>query len=835
MASRSRTLKYLPGHLLRFGVAAVARDAASGAVVEAECLFCRHFGREQRADKKRRSASTVKRFRDSFRPDQYTQHHQLQHPTQWARYRSSSDEDKRQFFPRGGAAGGGEQLATGCKRALLPKAEERGRCFDLSAAVVEVVAVLAVGLGPVEPTVKTKDRLLFQYMTHHDYDGELPTGCPGWSPPPDTFQSCYVAQQHPPVYRVVLFSKAQMDVVMDLGADGLSAAQISKAVRVFRRHAPKLLGDLVENTKKAGATSKRGVAMAAERAEERANKRFRAEEGVSPEYNEQQTAEFVRLGVAASMSVIAGLLEGSWGFSLELRTVDRHPKFAYLDVRAKVYSRVGGMWNAHLLAIPQYAGKCDLMMFQTLDRVLTVLLPEWRKRLLGITIDGDVPIPARVIELTKHFQNAASGSVLYRTNNITDSLQRILQIFYGSLDSGRFIRTLKALSGYVRKDPNVVSEMKKYPGYRDQLGESVYNSTKSYVTIGKEIDMIMLHNGMLRTHFKEVASVIPAPSMSWWVMLELVHWVTVRANAVFEVLENRHVSISQQAAVIASLAEECITQLHAQFIGEQKAPSRTHSNGFVSKDGRIFMSSSTMLEFVKKSSQIAPELLGHGGFATIDSVATALAASAVDMVASLVEFSLSLKKQEAACAGTTGATGNHTVVVTDVLPPVLPHELARLSPAEFVELLQSHEAATRQTLTDTDIINIREEHKLLHRNFTEDGDIRYALEKCTQDTSFDVAWSLVDFRFKSIEAFAGGLATVRPLDAVALSDRSARDLVVCAKDLEEARLLLADFELESALHAQQFRSLAKLQEEIYDRELSKNRSRLLQKNSENTD
>ncbi|KAG6590895.1 Proline iminopeptidase [Phytophthora cinnamomi] len=172
-----------------------------------------------------------------------------------------------------------------------------------------------------------------------------------------------------------------------------------------------------------------------------------------------------------------------------------------------------------------------------------------------------------------------------------------------------------------------------------------------------------------------------------------------------------------------------------------------------------------------------------------------------------------------------------------MLPPVLPHELAQLSPAEFVELLRAHAVTSRGTLTDADIIAIREEHELLRRNFTENEDIRYALEKCAQDTSFDVAWSLVDCRFKTLEAFAGGLATVRPLDTVAFSDQRARDLVVCTKELEEARLLLADFELESALHAQQLQSLTKLQEEIYDRKLSENRSRLvhaLQRSSETT-
>ncbi|KAF1772280.1 Phox homologous domain [Phytophthora cactorum] len=724
MGTRSRTLKYLPGHQLRFGIAAVSRDPATGDVEEAVCLFCKHFGREQRADKKRKSASTVKYFRDSFRPDQYAQHHQLQHPTQWTKYKDARAR----------------------------------RCFDVKASIVEVVAVLAT----------------------------------------------------------------QLDFLMEMAAGGLSGAQIAASVKVFRQHAPMLLRDLVENTKKTGPTSKKNVAMAVEREQERAKEILRVDGDVTPEYNEAQTAEFVRLGVAASLSIIARLMEESWAFSLELGTVAQHPMYWYLDVKVRLYNRIGGLRSAHLLAIPEYVGKCDSMMCQTLDRVLTALLLEWKNKLLGIITAGDIPFPARLSEVIKHFQNAAKGSVLYRTSNCINQLQRVLLTCYASIDSGNFLLTLKKLSEYVRKEPRVLSEMKRLPGYWQQLDSKVHCDSSTPVAFGQEIDMLVAHSGFLQEHLKEVAfsseTALKIP-VSWWVGLQVLQWVTARANAVFEVLEKQHVTISQQATVMASLAEECITGFHAQIHENRSSVSQTGSIEYISLDKRVSLSKTNLVEFVISSSELARDMGKHGGGATVNAASEHFAMGAVNMIASLVELSVSLKQQCAACSNVSGRV-SQTTVVADVLPPVMPHELVQLNSDEFDELLEAHDTSSRGTLKDDDI---KAEHELLCCTFAKDGDLRIALEMCTQGTPFDVAWSLMDARFKSLEAFAGGLATVCPSNVVPLSATSARDLVLCPKDMEEARLLLADFELESALHAQQFQSLTKLQEEIYDREVAERR------------
>ncbi|KAL4136505.1 hypothetical protein KRP22_000037 [Phytophthora ramorum] len=807
MATRTRTLKYLDVHELRYAIGVVARDETSGDVTEAVCLFCKHFGREQRADKKRKNTSTVKFFRESFRPDQYTQHHLLQHPTQWERYKSCSNEDKQHFFPSKSTETTNIQPSAAVE-ALIPSVEERGRCFDLKAAVVEVVAVLAVGLGPVNPTVETRDRRNYQYMLHHDYEEEEPTNCPRWSPPPDTFQSCQLVQMEPPVYRVVVYSKEQMDLLMEMAAQGLSSAQISRTLQVFRNRAVTLLEDVIGDA----PMSKRGVILAGEQA---VKYKVRVG-GMTPEYNEDQTAEFVRLGVAASISIIASLMEDSWAFSLELCTVAQHSLYSYLDVRVKFYNRASGLCSAHLLAIPKYVEKCDIMMFRTLDRVLTAVLPKWRKRLLGITTNGDIPIPIRIDKVIEHFHDAVSGPALHRANCCGNQLQRTLDTFYASIDSGHFLLTLQALSEYARNEPNLLSEMKRHPDFRD-LDSDVHGCSGTRAGCGREVDRIATQSTLLRAYFKLIDSA-SEPPVSWWLALEVLQWITTRSNPVFATLEKQHATISQQGTLVASLAEECITGLHAQIRKEKRSGPKASTSEFISDDGRVVLSKSGMLEFVMASSALARELVKHGGTATVHATTEHLAPGAANMIASLVELSIYLKQQYAACTNSESNKGSRTVAVTDILPPVLPHELARFSPTEFRELLQAHEVASRGVLNEAGIKTIREEHGALCHDFAEDEDFRCALKNCTQDTRFNEAWGLTNGRFKHLEALAGGLATVRPLDAIKLSEANVGDLVLCPKDMEEARLLFADLELESVLHAQQFQPLTKLQEEIYDQQ-----------------
>ncbi|KAG6617889.1 uncharacterized protein IUM83_09656 [Phytophthora cinnamomi] len=343
--NRKRFLRFLKSHELKFGLAPVARDEASGEVTLVVCRFCQHFGREQRPDKQRRSTRNVKYFRNSFRTDQYQQHHELSHCEAWKRYQACSDDDKRAFFPLPEGATPEVpvqpvappqklkvELAPGEVWALEPTREERRRFFELAPAIVELVAVMAI--GATQPTVQNVIEKQSHHLMEHAHEPRS-NAVARWIPPDDTFQSCtLVGTVVDPLYRVVAFSRAQIDCLVELAAAGLSFRQISSAMRSFRSHAPVLLRDVVRNR---GAE---GDAAAT------ANKQLQGAQNASPQYNEEQTAEFVRLIIAASLSVTARLLRGCWAFSLVLKASMEHaPARSYLEFRVKVYG--GVLWKEY--------------------------------------------------------------------------------------------------------------------------------------------------------------------------------------------------------------------------------------------------------------------------------------------------------------------------------------------------------------------------------------------------------------------------------------------------------------------------------------------------------
>jgi hypothetical protein len=85
-------------HELEYGLMVTSRDTTTSVVSSVACRFCISFGREEKVGQKRKSITTKKYFTAPFRPKLYRQHHESQHPSQWAEYSSASDDAKLTFF-----------------------------------------------------------------------------------------------------------------------------------------------------------------------------------------------------------------------------------------------------------------------------------------------------------------------------------------------------------------------------------------------------------------------------------------------------------------------------------------------------------------------------------------------------------------------------------------------------------------------------------------------------------------------------------------------------------------------------------------------------------------
>ncbi|KAE9357871.1 hypothetical protein PF008_g2946 [Phytophthora fragariae] len=799
--NRKRFLRFLKSHELKFGLAPVARDEASGEVTLVVCRFCQHFGREQRPDKQRRSTMNVKYFRNSFRTDQYQQHHELSHCDAWKRYQACSDEEKGNFFPLPEGATPEVpvqsvappqklkvELAPGEVWALEPTREERQRYFEITPAIVELVAVMAI--GATQPTVHNVIEKQSHHLMAHAHE-PTSNAVARWTPPDDTFQSCtLVGTVVDPLYRVVAFSRAQVDCVVELAAAGLSFRQISSAMRSFRAHAPVLLRDVV---KKEGAGSDSASA---------ANKLLHGAQNASPQYSEEQTAEFVRLIIAASLSVTARLLRGCWAFSLVLKASMEHaPVRSYLEFRVKVYGG-GVMHNVHLLSIPCFEGKCKTMMYSTLERVLNAVLPNWRQRLIGVATDGDAQMPARVLDIVARLQQETAIPAVYRSSSGCHQLDCIVTNFYSSLQGGCFLLVLKELSAYIRRQPELLVGMSAPP-----LAPSCSGSSKDrWVALGKETNWIAAHRGLIYQYL-EVEKPPSAPDKTWWLFFATVDWVATRVNETFAKLLRNHVTIADQIEAVAALSRQCSTAFHA--LGPLDDPllaNVAHDKMYKSRKGRFALSKPSMLAFIKETDALSVYIFNTTDDPMVDLAAENLSICGVSMIEALLELSTALGDE-------VTRRGPNDPKVSEFLPPTLPHELAQLSGREFTSLLRTYGPMVRSFLSEEDIDTMDQELQGLRRGAVRESVLSAALANCNADTPFGEAWALTERRFKLLECFAGGFASVFSCDPIATQGGTS-DLPLCRSDMDTARVLLADFALEGSLHAQQFPALMALNEKL---------------------
>ncbi|OAE33006.1 hypothetical protein AXG93_1913s1070 [Marchantia polymorpha subsp. ruderalis] len=89
----------------KFELKVVTRDTKSAKVIGVQCRFCITFGREEKADAKRKVASSVQAWQSPFRYDNIEHHLCTQHTKQWDVYQTlETSLDRKSFFDDGSIA-----------------------------------------------------------------------------------------------------------------------------------------------------------------------------------------------------------------------------------------------------------------------------------------------------------------------------------------------------------------------------------------------------------------------------------------------------------------------------------------------------------------------------------------------------------------------------------------------------------------------------------------------------------------------------------------------------------------------------------------------------------
>jgi hypothetical protein len=330
------------------------------------------------------------------------------------------------------------------------------------------------------------------------------------------------------------------------------------------------------------------------------------------------------------------------------------------------------------------------------------------------------------------------------------------------------------------------------------------------MALGKVTNWIAAHRELLYQHLKTERPPI-APDSSWWLFFAAVDWVATRVNETFTKLLRNHATIADQSAAVATLARGCAAAFHALGPVNDSLPAldSMQSKMYKSRKGRFSLSKPSVLAFIKETNTPSIRIINSTEAPIVDLVGENLAICGVNMIESLLELSIAISDEQSPGA----SRGPNDPKPTEFLPPTLPHELAQLSGRDFASLLQTYGPMVRSFLSEEDIDLMDQELQALRRGAVRESVLSAALANCSSDTAFEDAWALTERRFKLLECFAGGFASVFHCKPVAISGHTG-DLALCRSEMDTARVLLADFALEGALQAQQFPALMAINEKL---------------------
>lgn len=405
-----RKFPWQDGYAERFGLKVASRDATSSKVDAAVCCFCQTFGREtattQAAIRKRKKTKVHQTFtKDKFSPTNIKKHMIEQHPAKWKKYitardAKSSDPDAFESFF--------EQAKL--EAFFFKQDDVEGKLsYSIDKDIVEVVIKdMLFDDDDGDDDSSARDNAIKAFKPVKNEAGEVIS------------------------YTVTVQKKAQFDHVLELVSASLSFRQIAKVVRSDR-----------ENL---GTAAKIGP--------------------VSP----GEASDMARIACAIGLQALSEIMKASWAFSIGADESNSDGQDSHLDLRVQFPALVGfeggpAVVNGfHLLAIPLFAlahsGRvyCDLLI-----RLLDVLCPDWRMKLIGSSTDGAGNMTGHNVGFSTLLRNESlCKEAFYRLWCIAHQLDLVTKKSVTKLDDSgvfTFMKPLTEVIAYLRRQKNLMSRM----------------------------------------------------------------------------------------------------------------------------------------------------------------------------------------------------------------------------------------------------------------------------------------------------------------------------------------------------------------------------------------
>ena len=283
-----------------------------------------------------------------------------------------------------------------------------------------------------------------------------------------------------------------------------------------------------------------------------------------------------------------------------------------------------------------------------------------------------------------------------------------------------------------------------------------------------------------------------APPNWWWVVIAGISALMEIINPVFIKLQAQNLLISMQSALLETLSLDICTMIGIQgpFSNEELVRLTGEFNVVY---GRWLVDYAQIVLFLEGLGMHSRHTLQ----ALDDELHRKVLHSIGHLTTSIVEGIVNIQVER-----------NERNDADDDLPPVLPHELVKISTSDLGNtVVDMHLPQLRHSWNEETIMEIENQHRQLRIAYCEELALKSALDKYEEVPikSFDTAWAIVEGRFEILRDFCGGIATVFPNTASVESDFS-----ILGWEKDKYRLSITDLSLEGIMHCKQYDVLSSL-------------------------
>lgn len=496
----------------------------------------------------------------------------------------------------------------------------------------------------------------------------------------------------------------------------------------------------------------------------------------------ERITHFVRTICASNFQNIATCMRRVYSFGIAL-DVGAKAGTSYLDIRAR-FTHGSCLVNLHLMAIPLHEGKRAPVLFAAAVKMLDVLVPHWKRQLIGVSTDGEYTMTGSVTGVATQFANATTYPCVQVWCGL-HQVDLVVQAEYLLLFDEEFVSNLTAMISYLRRQFNLIGRMSSTcPKFMDTR----------WVSMDRVTTWLVVERLVICEYFEQ-KSASCAPSDSWWVVTITVNAIASEITVVVRRLQGLKTLLQEQEDQIKKLCRTLAGLVSVEGPLDENEMSlllEDAEDPVVSKGG-FCCKLENVVSFIEDQGSFAKNCIAAMEDAEVESIAETIGQYLCGVISGLSKV--------VAVRGANAPTSEKQI------GPCLPLSLSRIRASLFCDLVQQQNGRLKDAgWSQQAIEDIESEHRLFLRAWREETSFKEAVEAKARDTTeYDELWSDCSARFPRLEEFCGGLAVIFPNTATVEADFS-----VLGWEKDDYRKSLGDFSLEGVMQCKQYKKVSSM-------------------------